>query len=123
MAMKEEVRKLALESFDNYNRFAIDLFSWDHSRPFGYTWNDCVEMAENRFEYRRLAEIKGEILLAHYYQRPEIQDEANFVGDSLGLGLKARDLLQTRPDLKRVRLSAVRFMGDTVKIILGEKGF
>lgn len=95
-----------------------------------YTPQYCRELAEMGIEVRRQAEERGELLLGHYYQRPEIQEVCDFVGDSLGLGLKAKEILDmSETDLIKtlgrkvnsVRLSAVRFMGDTVKIILGDR--
>ena len=95
-----------------------------------YTFEHCRELAAMGIEVRRRAEERGELLLGHYYQRPEVQEVCDFVGDSLGLGLKAKEILEMPEDMlyetlgrkiSKVRMSAVRFMGDTAKIILGNR--
>ena len=67
-------------------------------------------------EIKRLKEEKDAVILAHYYQQGEIQDLADFVGDSLALARIASTL--TNPV---VVMCGVHFMGETVKILCPEK--
>lgn len=109
------VRELAGYLHDLFNHAAADL----NLSPV-YTEARCREIAELTIGIRRLAKERNLLLFAHYYMRPEIQIAVNFVGDSLGLGLKARDVIlgNKAGKVSGVWLSAVRFMGDTMKIIL-----
>lgn len=110
------VQELGQYWYELFNRIAQDL-----DPEVQYTEAYCKELAEMGIDVRRIAREKKLLLLAHYYMRPEIQKVCHFVGDSLGLGLKAKELTNGGSgQISAVWLSAVRFMGDTAKIILGD---
>ena len=69
-----------------------------------------------RAEIDRLRKDRNAIILAHYYQKPEIQDLADFVGDSLELSRKA-----AATSAEVIAFCGVRFMADTAKILSPEK--
>ena len=67
-------------------------------------------------EIRQLCQAKHAIIMAHYYTRPEIQDVADFIGDSLALAQKA-----TTVDADIIVMCGVHFMGETMKILCPDK--
>jgi len=75
-----------------------------------------VNSGEKISGIRRMKLEKNAIILAHYYQSDEIQDLADFVGDSLALSQKA-----ALNDAEIILFAGVRFMAETAKILAPDK--
>lgn len=69
-----------------------------------------------RAEIDRLRKERKAIILAHYYQKPEIQDLADYIGDSLELSRKA-----AVSDAEVIAFCGVKFMAETAKILAPDK--
>ena len=73
---------------------------------------EAAGIARMQAEVRELARTRGAVILAHNYQVPEVQDVADYVGDSLGLAIEA-----TQTEAPVIALCGVYFMAETAKIL------
>jgi quinolinate synthase len=74
------------------------------------------EIADMKAEVRELAAARGAVILAHNYQVPEVQDVADYVGDSLGLSRQA-----AAANAETIVFCGVHFMAETASILCPEK--
>src|SRR5438105_11509282 len=74
------------------------------------------QIEELQARIRELARTRNAVIIAHNYERPEVQDVADFVGDSLGLSREA-----AKTDAETIVFCGVHFMAETAAVLSPQK--
>ena len=82
----------------------------------GFVNEPIAEGTDLKSEIRRIAKEKNAVIMAHYYVNGEVQDIADFIGDSLALAQQA-----AKTDADIIVLCGVHFMGETAAILCPNK--
>lgn len=86
------------------------------NKPSGEVFESGQDIERLKKDILELKREKNALIMAHYYQRDEIQEIADFIGDSLALARKAAET-----DADMIVMCGVHFMGETAKILCPDK--
>ena len=100
----------------NFAQIVYNMNILDQVKDQGFVTAELTKEQNLIAEIERLKKEKNVVILAHYYQQEEIQDIADYIGDSLGLSQEAA---RTNADV--ILFAGVHFMGETAKILSPDK--